>query len=96
MEDAEEAIAAAIRTARQNIDISKESIRQLTVLYGRITGLMPIPDNRCIARVLFADPIGASSNGPDGYTQDWAVLDIQKDAFNDDFSGNTLYLGMSC
>jgi len=93
VEDAEEAIAAAIRTARQNIDISKESIRQLTVLYGRVTGLMPIPDNRCIARVLFADPIGASSNG---YTQDWAVLDIQKDAFSDDFPGNTLYLGMSC
>ena len=96
VEDAEDAIAAAIRTARQNIDISMESIRQLTILYGRVTGLMPIPDNRCIARVLFADRIGASSNGPDGYTQDWAVLDIQKDAFSDDFPGNTLYLGMSC
>ena len=96
MKDAEETIAAAIRTARQNIDISKESIRQLTVLHDRVTGLMPIPENRCIARVLFTDPIGASSNGPDGYTQDWAVLDIRKDAFGDDFPGNTLYLGMFC
>lgn len=91
-EDAD-GITTAIRTARQNVDMSKESIRQLAIHHGRVTGLMPIPDNRCIARVLFADPIGASSDGPDAHTQDWAVLGIRKDAFGDDFQGNILYIG---
>ncbi|KIM29468.1 hypothetical protein M408DRAFT_15836 [Serendipita vermifera MAFF 305830] len=92
-EDAD-GITTAIRTARQNVDMSKESIRQLAIHHGRVTGLMPIPDNRCIARVLFADPIGASSDGPDAHTRDWAVLGIRKDAFGDDFQGNILYIGI--
>ncbi|KAJ6619251.1 hypothetical protein B0H10DRAFT_2163979 [Mycena sp. CBHHK59/15] len=91
--DANGTIAAAIRTAEQNVEISKESIRQLNLLHSRVTQFMPIPDNRCIGRVLFADPIGASSDGPDAYTRDWAVVGIRKDAFGDDFQGNILYIG---
>jgi hypothetical protein len=95
MVDANGSIAAAIRTAEQNTGISKESIRQLSLLHSRITQLMPIPDNRCIGRVLFADPIGASSDGPKAYTCDWAIIGIRKDAFGDDFQGNALYIGTS-
>ncbi|KAI0288468.1 hypothetical protein BC826DRAFT_1037648, partial [Russula brevipes] len=35
---------------------------------------MSIVDNRVIGDVLFADPIGVSSDGADGYTRDWAAL----------------------
>jgi len=86
-------IAAAIRTAKQNVEISKQSIRQLSSLYSHVTQSMPIPDDRCIGRVLFADPISASSDGLDAYTQDWAIVGIRKDAFGNDFQGNSLYIG---
>ena len=92
MVDTNGTIAAAIRAAEQSVENLKESIRQLNLLHNRVTHLMPLPSNRCIGRVLFADPIGVSS---DGYTRDWAVLGIRKDAFGDDFEGNTLYIGMS-
>lgn len=92
--DANGTIVAAIRTAELDVEISKESIRQLNILHSRVTQFMPIPDNRCIGRVLFADPIGASSDGPDAYTRDWAIVGIRKDAFGDDFQGNTLYINI--
>ena len=50
-------------------------------------------DKRSIGRVLFADPIGISSKGPNGFTLDWAVIGIKKDAFGGDFEGTMLYLG---
>jgi len=88
-------IAAAIRSREHNVDISTESIRQLNLLHSRVTQSMPIPENRRIGRVLFADPIAVSSNGPDGFTLDWALLEIRRDAFGGDFEGNTLYIGTS-
>jgi hypothetical protein len=48
---------------------------------------MPIPENRCIGHVLYADPIGISD---DGYIRVWAVVKIRKDAFADDFQGNRM------
>lgn len=77
------------------MEISKESIRQLYLLHSRVAQFMPIPSNRCIGRVLVADPIGVSSERPNRYTRDWVVLGIRKDAFDDDFEGNTLYIGTS-
>jgi hypothetical protein len=46
---------------------------------------MSTPDNRCLGRVLFADPIGVSSE-PDGCTGTGT---------RDDFEGNILYIGTS-
>jgi len=68
--------------------ISKEFTRKHNLLHSHVTQFMPIPGNRCIGRVLFADPIGA-------YTWDWAVVGIWKDAIGDDFQGNNLYIGTS-
>jgi len=93
--DADGTIRAAIRSTQRKVGIWKEFIWQLYKLYIRVTPNMPIPSNRRIGRVVFADPIRASSNGPDACTWDWAVIAIQKDAFGADFKGNTLYIGMS-
>jgi len=87
-------IVTGIRAAGQNMEIAKDTINQLDLLHSHVTQYMHIPDNRCIGHVLYADPIGVSS-GSDGYTRDWAVVEIRKDAFADDFQGNTISIGTS-
>lgn len=74
---------------------AKVAIRHLNLLHSGVTKHMSNPTNRCIGDVLFADPIGVSSDGPEGYTRDWAVIKIRKDAFADDFQGNKMYIGTS-
>ena len=87
-------IVAGIRAAGQNVEIAKDTIRQLDLLHSHVTQYMHIPDNRCFGHVLYADPIGVSS-GPDGYTRDWAVVEIRKDVFANDFQGNTISISTS-
>lgn len=92
--DADGEIADTIRIAGQNVESAKETIRKLDLLHSDVTKNMSIAENRCIGHVLFADPIGVSSEGPDGYTTDWAALKIKMDAFEEDFQGNKIYIGM--
>ena len=87
-------IVTGIRAAGQNMEIAKDTINRLDLLHSHVTQYMHIPDNRCIGHVLYADPIGVSS-GSDGYTRDWAVVEIRKDVFADDFQGNTISIGTS-
>ena len=93
--DADGIICAAISRAQRKVGIWKEFIRRLYKLYSHVTPNMPIPSNRRVGRVVFADPIRASSDGSDACTWDWAVIAIQKDAFGADFKGNAVYIGMS-
>jgi len=93
--DADGAIADTIRAAERDVENAKGTIRRLDLLHSNVTKYMSIPDNRCIGHVLFVDPIGVSSEGPDGYTRDWAALKIRKDAFGEDFQGNKIYIGSS-
>ncbi|KAI0294155.1 hypothetical protein BC826DRAFT_1091681 [Russula brevipes] len=86
-------IAKAIKGAQRSILIATGTIELLSGLHRRVTKLMSIADNRVIGHVLFADPIGVSSDGADGYTRDWAALKIAPDAFLDDFQGNKVYIG---
>jgi len=95
MADPDGTIRAAIRNTQRKVGIGKDYIRQLYKLYIRVTPNMPIPSNRSIGRAVFADPIRASTNGPDACTWDWAVIAIRKDAFGADFKGNTVYIGMT-
>ncbi|EDR14435.1 uncharacterized protein LACBIDRAFT_321501 [Laccaria bicolor S238N-H82] len=92
--DADGRIRTAIRTAQRQETICKQSIRKLHKLYSWVTLKMPIPSNHCIGRVVFADPIGTSSNGPDAFTLDWALIAIRKDTFGANFIGNTMFVGM--
>ena len=82
------AIGVAERTRENGMDVTV--IKTLDLLHSNVTKYMSISDNRCIGHVLFADPIGVSS---DGYTNDWAALKISKDAFGKDFQGNKIYIG---
>ena len=88
-------MADNIQQIKRDVASWMRSIRHLGLLYTRVTRLIPAAKNRVIGRVLFADPISVSSDGPNGFTLDWAVLGIQKDAFDDDFEGNMLYIGTS-
>jgi len=57
---------------------------------------MPIPDNRCIGTSLICRPHRRLfRRGPTRTPRDWAVVEIRKDAFGDDFKGNILYIGTS-
>lgn len=91
--DADGTIRAAISNAQRKVGIWKEFIRQLYKLHSHVTPNMPIPSNRRIGRVVFADPIRASSDGADACTWDWTVIAIRKDAFGADFKGNAVYIG---
>lgn len=46
-------------------------MKELNLLHNDVTKYMPVAEDRCIARVLFADPIGASDQ----------ALKIRMDAF---------------
>jgi hypothetical protein len=89
--DTDGTIADAILAAERNVT-TKGVIKRLDLLHSNVTKYMSIVDNRCIAHVLFVDPIGVSDR-PDGYTRDWAALKFRKDAFGVDFQGNKIYIG---
>jgi len=93
--DTDGEITSRIDTAQWTVENAKGTIKKLNLLHSSVTKYMSIADNRCIGRVLFADPIGVSSYGPDGYTRDWAALKMRKEAFGEDFQGNKIYIGMS-
>ena len=93
--DTDGEITSRIEAAQQTVENAKHTIKKLDLLHSNVTKYMAIADNRCIGRILFADPIGVSSNGPDGYTRDWAALKMRKEAFGEDFQGNKIYIGMS-
>ena len=93
--DTDGKITSRIEAAQRTVENAKDTIRELDLLHSSVTKYMAIADNRCIGRILFADPIGVSSDGPNGYTRDWAVLKMRKDSFGEDFQGNKIYIGKS-
>ena len=93
--DPDGTIAQSIEDREQEVAPQIRWIRQLSDLFTHLQCSFPYADKRSIGRVLFADPIGISSSGPNGFTLDWAVIEIKKDAFGGDFEGNTLYIGTS-
>jgi hypothetical protein len=95
VDDTNGAIAGSIKNAQRNIENATGTIKLLDGLHDQATKLMSIADNRVIGHVLFADPIGVSSGGADGYTRDWAALKMAPDAFWDDLQGNKVYIGTS-
>jgi len=87
-------VSRVLQVAQQAVENAIDGIQQLDCLHTRVTKFMVNPKTRCIGQVLHADPIGVSSNEPDGFTIDWAVIRLNKDAFNwADFKGNKVYIG---
>ncbi|KAJ3011325.1 hypothetical protein NUW54_g2213 [Trametes sanguinea] len=69
-------------------------IPELSPLHTGVTKYMSITDNRRLGYILFADPIGASSNGPNAFTNDWAVIKVNNEAFAlENFRGNAVFVG---
>ena len=93
--DTDARITSRIEAAQWTVENAKSTIKELNLLHSNVTRYMTIADNRCIGRILFADPIGVSSDGTDGYTRDWAALKMRKDSFGEDFQGNKIYIGES-
>ncbi|KAG0127670.1 hypothetical protein HOY82DRAFT_541833 [Tuber indicum] len=91
--DAEE-VAAALLQVQQDVVKTARNMEQLNRLHSEVTKLITNPKQRPIGSVLHADPIDVSSDGPDGFTIDWAVIQLNKDAFDwDEFKGNKVYIG---
>jgi hypothetical protein len=90
-----ERIASALRREREKVTNSTEDIEQLDRLHTRVAKTMLTTNKRVIGHVLHADPVGVSS-GPEGFTIDWAVVELSDDAFDwADFKGNKVYIGTS-
>ena len=89
------AVALAQQDAQQDEQRTTRIICNLNDLHGRVTKHLTFPGDRLLGRVLYADPIGPSSNKPDAYTVDWAAVALYKDAFADGFEGNNVYIGTS-
>ena len=88
-------IASALRRKQWTVTNSPEDIEQLNNLHTRVAKTMLTTNKRLIGHVLHADPVGVSS-GPEGFTIDWAAIELSDDAFNwADFKGNTVYIGTS-
>ncbi|KAI9065013.1 hypothetical protein FKP32DRAFT_1685234 [Trametes sanguinea] len=78
----------------QHVMYAHHHIPQLSPLHTSVTKYMSITDNRRLGYVLATDPIGASSNGPNAYTSDWAVIKVNSEAFAmDNFRGNAVFVG---
>ncbi|CAA7264007.1 unnamed protein product [Cyclocybe aegerita] len=87
-----ETVASAL--LRQDVVRATRNIKRLDRLHGEVTKFLTMPKQRRIGFVLHADPIGVSSSEPDGYTIDWAVIQLNKDAFYlGEFKGNKVYIG---
>jgi len=73
-----------------------EAIEQLDRVHSWATKFITNPKQRCIGHGVYADPIRPSSDAPDACTVDWAVIQLNKDAFDlVDFKGNKVYIGTS-
>ena len=69
------------------------NMKWLDRLHSEVTKHITNPKQRPIGSVLHADPIGV---GPGGFTIGWAVIQLNKDAFDwGQFKGNKVYIGMS-
>lgn len=73
---------------------SERDTSRLDTWHTHATKYTAIPADRLIGRVLCADPIGCSSPELGSHTIDWALIEVRKDAFDDDFKGNTVWIGM--
>ncbi len=87
------AVSDALRRAKVNVSMMTKKITQLYSYRHRVATSLMITKDRLIGSVLHADPIGVS-NGPDRFMVDWAVFQLDKDAFDwTTFKGNEVYIG---
>ncbi|KAH8111892.1 hypothetical protein DFH11DRAFT_1707064, partial [Phellopilus nigrolimitatus] len=81
--------------AQAKLDEAQEATEKLDAFYQDVSTRWAAPESRVLGHVVLSPPIsvGSSSEG-EGYTEDWAVIEIDTskvDASN--FSGNAIDLG---
>ena len=79
---------------QQAMDNATDDIQQLDRFHAHVPKFMSTPNKRCIGQVLHTGPVSVSSDEPDGFTIDWAVIHLNKDTDDwADFEGNKDYIG---
>ncbi|KAJ8495501.1 hypothetical protein ONZ45_g12825 [Pleurotus djamor] len=70
---------------------SRAALGQLQAFEKKVSEEWCCPERRVIGHVRFA-PKRAYNVGPDGLTEDWGVIELDKEKFKDAFSGNVMDL----
>ncbi|KAG8897721.1 hypothetical protein FRB99_007972 [Tulasnella sp. 403] len=87
-------ITSSLQAAEQAAHNARATIQRLDRLHSHVTKFLYTPSKRRIGFNLYVDPIGVSSTAADGFTVDWAMIQLDEDAFNwDEFKGNKVYIG---
>ncbi|KAK0218117.1 hypothetical protein IW262DRAFT_1117502 [Armillaria fumosa] len=76
--------------AQDELDKSRKAMEKLNILYQEVSTHWATPENRVLGHVILSPPMSSS----EGYTEDWAVIEIDAskvDASN--FRGNAVDLG---
>ncbi|KAJ3485231.1 hypothetical protein NLI96_g5104 [Meripilus lineatus] len=91
----EERIALLLSRKREELRVSKEDAADLKRIRDEVVQrILPDINNRVIGHVLHADPIGVRGTESGPFTNDWAIIELNNDAFDDsDFEGNKVYIG---
>ena len=86
--------AKAERTDAQNeLDDATKTLETLQNFEQEVQAKWGEPKNRVLGFTLLSPPIVAGA-APDGYTQDWAIIELDLDKFDaDNFEGNAIDLG---
>ncbi|KAK0218127.1 hypothetical protein IW262DRAFT_1483789 [Armillaria fumosa] len=80
----------ARQQAQDELDEAREAIEQLNTFYQEVSTHWATPESRILGHVILSPPM----SGSEGYTEDWAVIEIDAskvDASN--FRGNAIDLG---
>ena len=86
--------AARHRALTAEVAMATERIDHLNMLHSQVTKFRSTPDLRAIGWVLHSSPIQVSVQ-PLGYTEDWALIQLDPGMIDESFLGNKVFIGMS-
>ncbi len=89
----------AVNKERQKLqtmlDDAKEAVEELNAFHQTVLTYWATPESRILGHVILSPPINVNvGNSSEGYTEDWAVIEIDASKVNmSNFNGNAIDLG---
>jgi hypothetical protein len=75
-----------------SLDEAREAIKALEEFYGQVRKEWNKPSHRVLGQIARSPPITFGA-GPEGFTEDYAVVELDSAKFEKTFKGNVIDLG---
>lgn len=87
-------VAEARQSFKGELVKAEKTITAINTFHGDITKHWSMVSQRVLGHIVHAPPISVGT-GPKKFTEDWALIELNRDKINwNNFKGNVVYLGM--